>query len=195
MKTSTDKEADIMSKEKAKAEKRPFSGIYDVVSIVATAVVAVTFSFIFLFRTVGVSGNSMYPTLHDFDRIILSAFDFVPENGDIVVTCQPSKSTAIEDVLVKRIIATGGQTVDIDFENGVVYVDGVALDEPYINEPTRDREDFFSAVTVPEGYVFVMGDNRNHSTDSRDNRVGLIREEYILGELLFRMMPSFGMVE
>ena len=171
--------------------KKPFTGVYDVVSIVATAVVAVTIAFVFFFRTVGVSGNSMYPTLHDYDRIILSAFLYEPQNGDIVVTCQPSESTAIEDVLVKRVIATGGQTVDIDFETSTVYVDGVALDEPYINEPTRDREDFYAPVTVPEGYIFVMGDNRNHSTDSRDSRVGLIREEYILGKALFRVMP-FG---
>lgn len=180
--------------EKKTAKKKPFSGLYDIVSIIATAVVAVVIAFVFFFRTVGVSGSSMYPTLSDYDRIILSAYLFEPENGDIVVTCQPNKSPAIEDTLVKRVIAKGGQTVDIDFDNGIVYVDGVALDEPYINEPTRDREDFYAPVTVPEGYVFVMGDNRNHSTDSRDNRVGLIREEYILGKALFRIMP-FGQFE
>ncbi len=183
------------SEKKNTPEKKPFSGLYDLVSVLATAVVAVAIAFVFVFRTVGVSGSSMYPTLENYDRIILSAFLYEPENGDIVVTCQPSKSPAIEDVLIKRVIATGGQTVDIDFENSIVYVDGVALDEPYINEPTRDREDFYEPVTVPEGYVFVMGDNRNHSTDSRDSRIGLIREEYILGKLLFRMMPSFGKVE
>ncbi|MBQ2842538.1 MAG: signal peptidase I [Clostridia bacterium] len=171
--------------------KGTLSSIFDFVSIVATAVVAVAFAFIFLFRTVGVVGSSMYPTLENGNRIILSAFTYSPENGDIVVTCQPNDSYAIEDVLVKRVIATAGQTVDIDFEKGIVYVDGEMLDEPYINEPTHDREDFNRPVTVPEGYVFVMGDNRNHSTDSRDNRVGLIREEYILGEALFRMLP-FG---
>lgn len=171
--------------------KDSLSGIYDIVSIIATAFVAVAFAFIFIFRTVGVVGTSMYPTLDNGERIILSAFSFTPESGDIVVTCQPSKSTVIEDVLVKRIIATAGQTVDIDFESGTVYVDGQALDEPYVNEPTYRREDFYAPVTVPEGYVFVMGDNRNHSTDSRDSRVGLIREEYVLGEALFRMLP-FG---
>lgn len=176
---------------KKTSEKKPFSGVYDMVSIIATAVVAVAIAFIFIFRTVGVSGNSMYPTLNNYDRIILSAFLYEPENGDIVVTCQPSKSSVVEDVLIKRVIATSGQTVDIDFENGIVYVDGVALDEPYINEPTYDRENFYAPVTVPEGYVFVMGDNRNHSTDSRDSRVGFIREEYILGKALFRMLP-FG---
>ncbi len=167
------------------------STCFDFVSIISTAIVAVAIVFIFFFRTVGVVGNSMYPTLHNTDRIILTASYGEPENGDIVVTCQPSKSPLIPDVLVKRVIATAGQTVDIDFDNGIVFVDGVALDEPYINEPTYDREDFYKPVTVPEGYVFVMGDNRNASTDSRDSRVGLIREEYILGEALFRIAP-FG---
>lgn len=174
-------------------ENKFAKNIFDIVSILATAVVAVAVAFAFVFRTVGVVGNSMYPTLKDTDRIILSAFTYDAEYGDIVVTCQPSESSLIPDTLVKRIIATEGQTVDIDFEEGIVYVDGVALDEPYINEPTHDREDFYAPVTVPEGYVFVMGDNRNHSTDSRDNRVGLIREEYVLGEALFRLVP-FGKI-
>lgn len=176
-------------------EKKGKSGLvstcFDFVSIISVAIVAVALSFIFFFRTVGVVGDSMYPTLHNTDRIILTASYGEPEYGDIVVTCQPSKSPLIPDVLVKRVIATEGQTVDIDFQKGVVYVDGVALDEPYINEPTHDRESFDRPVTVPEGHVFVMGDNRNASTDSRDHRVGFIREEYILGKALFRIMP-FG---
>ena len=163
---------------------------FDVVSILTGAVVAVAVVFIFLFRTVGVVGSSMYPTLHNADRIVLTAFYGDVQQGDIIVSCQPCESP-IPDVLVKRVIATEGQTVDIDFEKGVVYVDGVALDEPYINEPTHDRESFTGEVTVPEGYVFVMGDNRNNSTDSRDDRVGFIREEYLLGKALFRVAP-FG---
>lgn len=176
-------------------EKKEKSGLvyscFDIISIIATAIVAVALVFIFLFRTVGVVGDSMFPTLQNTNRIILSASYGEPQYGDIVVTCQPSKSPQIPDVLVKRVIATEGQTVDIDFDEGVVYVDGVALDEPYINEPTHDRESFTEPVTVPEGHVFVMGDNRNHSTDSRDDRVGFIREEYILGKALFRVVP-FG---
>ena len=165
--------------------------IYDVVEIMVTAAVTVAVLFIFLCRTVGVSGSSMVPTLEDGDRIILSAAVFEPQRGDIVVTCQPSKVSYIEPTLVKRVIATGGQTVDIDFSEGVVYVDGEALDEPYINEITREPEGFQGPLTVPEGYVFVMGDNRNRSTDSRDARVGLIREDYLLGRALFRVSP-FG---
>ena len=175
---------------KKSKNKESGNGIYDFVSILATAVICVAIAFTFLFRTVGVVGGSMKPTLQNGDRIILSAFIGKPEYGDIVVTCQPSKSEIIEDILVKRVIATQGQTVDIDFATGTVFVDDVALDEPYTAEPTWDREDFYEPVTVPEGYVFVMGDNRNNSTDSRDKRVGLIRKEYILGKALFRIQPE-----
>lgn len=163
---------------------------FDLVSIISSAGIIVAIIFVFVFRTVGVSGSSMYPTLHDKDRIILSAFD-KPEQGDVVVTCQPSSFSYIEPTLVKRVIATGGQTVDIDFGRGKVFVDGVELVEPYINELTRDAESFTAPVTVPEGYIFVMGDNRNASTDSRDSRVGLIRDDYVLGKALFRVVP-FG---
>lgn len=172
-------------------ESSPYSILFDIVSIIATSAIIVGFAFIFCFRTVGVSGSSMYPTLKDGDRIILSAFITEPKYGEIVVTCQPSSFDYIESTLVKRVIATEGQTVDIDFTEGVVYVDGIALDEPYINEPPHEDEGFQGPVTVPEGYVFVMGDNRNASTDSRDFRVGFIREDYIMGKALFRIAP-FG---
>lgn len=178
--------------EQTKAESTGKVGMmFDLVSILATSVIAVAVVFIFLFRTVGVVGNSMNPTLDWGDRIILSAFDIEPKQGEIVVTCQPAKSPIIEDTLVKRVIATEGQTVDIDFEQGIVYVDGVALDEPYIKEPTHNREDFVGPLTVPEGYLFVMGDNRNGSTDSRSDLVGLIRKEYVMGKALCRIVP-FG---
>lgn len=181
--------------EKAAKEKNGITGtVFDLVSVFATACVAVALAFMFIFRTVGVIGTSMWPTLDTNDRIILTASYGEPEYGDIVVTCQPDSSEEIPDVLVKRVIATEGQTVDIDFEKGIVYVDGAALDEPYTAEPTWEEEDFRGPVTVPEGCVFVMGDNRNHSTDSRDNRIGFISEEYIMGRALFRLVP-FGEIE
>jgi signal peptidase I len=174
-----------------KKEEPKGSFIYDMVGVAVTSVVIVAIAFSFIFRTVGVNGSSMFPTLEDKDRIILSAYPYKPHTGDIVVTCQPSKVDYIEPTLVKRIIATEGQTVDIDFVLGIVYVDGEALDEPYVNEPVHKPESFTGPVTVPEGYVFVMGDNRNASTDSRDSRVGLIREDFLLGKALFRIHP-FG---
>ena len=181
----------VSEKEKKYNESGLTTFVYDTVSVIATAVVAVAVVFMFVFRTVGVVGDSMWPTLNTGDRIVLTAAYGEPEYGDIVVTCQPDLSNVIPDTLVKRVIATEGQTVDIDFTKGKVYVDGVELDEPYTADPTRDREDFNGPVVVPEGCVFVMGDNRNHSTDSRDNRVGFIREEYVMGKALFRIAP-FG---
>ena len=94
---------------------------------------------------------------------------------------------------VKRVIATGGQTVDIDYESNSVYVDGVLLDEPYIREPmddiTADPNRAQTHFEVPEGEIFVMGDNRNNSDDSRDIRIGSIDEDYILGKAVFSLLP------
>ena len=99
--------------------------------------------------------------------------------------------------IVKRIIATEGQTVDIDFDDGVVYVDGKALDEPYVNAPVHDRENFEGKITVPKGSVFVMGDNRNASTDSRDARLGCVDTRYIMGRVYFTLFPvkNIGVVK
>lgn len=171
-----------------KSEK--LGGLFDIVSIFASATVIVTVAFLVFFRTIAVDGESMIQTLQDKDRLIISAFAD-PEPGDIVVTCQPSYISYIESTLVKRVIATEGQTVDIDFEKGIVYVDGEALDEPYTNTPTNREEGMPFPIVVPEGHIFVMGDNRNGSSDSRDIRIGTIRTEYVLGKALFRIMP-FG---
>lgn len=181
-------------KNENKTQSTLTSTVFDIVSILSTAIVAVALVFMFVFRTVGVFGTSMVPTLDHLDRIVLSAFYGEPQHGDIVVTCQPNESERIEDTLVKRVIATEGQTVDINFDEGIVYVDGVALDEPYTNTPTNESEGFEGPVTVPDGHVFVMGDNRNGSTDSRSSLVGFIREEYIMGKALFRIAP-FGEFE
>lgn len=185
-----------MKEKNTKKEKNPLiNTVFDIVSIVATAVIAVGICFSFLFRTIQVSGDSMLPTLENGEQIILQSVYNEPKNGDIVVTAQPNESPVIEDVLIKRIIATEGQTVSLELNpNGRyydVYVDGVKLDEPYISEPVIRLLDYREPVTVPEGYVYVMGDNRNGSTDSRDDRIGMIREEYIMGKAVFRTAP-FG---
>ncbi len=151
----------------------------------------VTILFVFAIRLVGVSGSSMYPTLNNRDFLILlsNVFYSEPERGDIVVLTVPAFET---EPIVKRVIATEGQTVDIDFEAGEVYVDGVLQQEPYINEPThRDYElGLEYPAVVPEGCIFVLGDNRNNSTDSRYAPVGMVDKRYVLGKVLFLIFPG-----
>lgn len=164
------------------------SELFEWLETVAFSLVAVVFVFTFIFRIVGVDGKSMQNTLQDGDRLIISHLFYQPKAGDIVVVTQPN---AVNKPLIKRIIALGGQTVDIDTERGLVYVDGVVINEPYIKEPTVriPNPPMTFPYTVPEGKVFVMGDNRNNSLDSRSTDVGPIDERYILGKAIFRIFP------
>ena len=164
--------------------------LHDLVYILAI----VTLIFVFALRVVSVDGDSMYPTLVHTDRMALLSNVFLNEEnlerGDIIVTIAPNFT---DDPIVKRVIATPGQTVDIDFDKGIVYVDGVALEEDYINEPTTRQ--FYDQgtqlpLTVDEGHVFVLGDNRNHSSDSRVGDIGQIDMENILGKVVFILLPG-----
>lgn len=181
-----------LSPEELAAQKK--SEAFDWLQCIVTALLVCVLVFTFLFRTVGVIGSSMVPTLHEGDRLIIWSLFYEPEQGDVVVL---RKESFKEEPIVKRVIATEGQTVDIDFEEGIVYVDGVALDEDYVNSPTNVPEDFTKPVTVPEGCVFVMGDNRNQSTDSRRATIGCVDTRYILGKAVFRLMPlsSIGLID
>ena len=161
--------------------------IFDWVQSLVVALLVCVLLFTFIGRIVNVSGTSMLDTLRNNDRIVISDLFYTPKRGDIVVLRKTSFS---DEPIVKRVIALGGQTVNIDFEKGVVYVDGEALDEPYILEPTRRRIDFEDETLVPEGCVFVMGDNRNGSTDSRDLRIGCVDERLIIGKALFLLIPG-----
>ncbi len=167
--------------------------LFDAIDVVVSAFVLGVLIFLFCFRTVGVFGSSMEQTLLEGDRLVISDLFYTPKQGDIVVV---RKLSYKQDAIVKRVIAMEGQTVDIDFDAGVVYVDGVALDEPYTNTPTNVREDFSGPITVPEGCVFVMGDNRNRSSDSRTNAIGCVDTRLIVGRVLFRLLPfsKFGSV-
>ena len=152
------------------------------------ALVGLILIFTFIGRIIGVDGESMMPTLHNKDMLLLQSIGYTPGQGDVVVL---SKNTFHDGApIVKRIIAVEGQTVDIDFVSGAVYVDGAALDEPYILEPMRELPpEYATHVEVPEGSVFVMGDNRNNSTDGRAPSIGVVDERCILGRALFVLLP------
>ena len=153
--------------------------------VIAVVVASVVRNFIF--TVVKVDGQSMMPTLNDSDRMIVWQLGYDPEQGDIVVFNPPGYS---DDVYwIKRVIATEGQTVKIDYAANSVYVDGEKIDEPYLGEPMRDPQNstWLTEAEVPEGCVFVMGDNRNNSDDGRD--IGPISEERIVGEAVLRFWP------
>ena len=163
--------------------------VYDWARSLIAAVVGVVLLFTFLVRLIGVSGPSMQNTLYTGDRIlVLNSLlcDFQP--GDVVVV--NAYNAPLDETLVKRIIAVGGQTVDIDFITGTVYVDGEALDEPYIKEPTYTADGVSFPLTLEEDEVFIMGDNRNHSTDSRSAQLGPVKEGYIQGKAVFLLFPG-----
>ena len=164
--------------------------LYDWMQCIVSAIICGIFIFVFVGRTIGVEGNSMLQTLHWNDRVIMTGLFYTPKNGDIVIFRPPSDAFGATP-LVKRVIAVEGQTIDINFETGEVFVDGIVIDEAhYINEPTYSRMNFVGPLTVPDGHVFVMGDNRNYSSDSRDSRVGTVDTRYILGKVLFLLMPG-----
>lgn len=146
--------------------------------------------FLIFFRIIVVSGDSMYSTLLDGDYVLLLNNLFYPEpqQGDIVVISKKDFDNG--KPIVKRIIATEGQTVDIDFLNGIVYVDGFALEEDYINSPTTNEEGMQFPLVVQENCIFVLGDNRGVSLDSRNPRIGQVDKREVLGKAVFLMIPG-----
>lgn len=151
------------------------------------ALVFIILLFTFVGRIIGVQGESMMATLHNGDMLLLQSVGYHPKQGDVVVL---TKESFMEEPIVKRVIAVGGQTVDIDYDAGEVRVDGQVLDEPYIREEMQmPAWETIDSVTVPEGCVFVMGDNRNHSSDSRVPQLGVVDERYIIGRALFIVFP------
>ena len=170
-------------------ERIPGREAYEWARSLVAAVLFITLVFTFAVRMMGVSGPSMIPTLQDGDRLIVinAALCGTYRVGDIVIA---RKESFDEKPIVKRVIATGGQTVDIDFDLGRVYVDGALLEEEYINDLTYLEEGTEFPLTVPEGSVFLMGDNRNHSNDSRDERLGPVDERLIIGKAVFLLFPG-----
>ena len=176
-------------------EKIPGRDVYETVSSLVSALLVVVLVFTFLVRLMGVSGPSMIPTLQDGDRLLVVnslvwSLGYEPKQGDIVVLNKTTVEHLGGVAIVKRVIATAGQTVDIDFNLGQVYVDGELLDEDYINDYTYREEGTVFPLTVPEGEVFLMGDNRNHSNDSRDSSLGTVDTRLLIGKAVFLVFPG-----
>ncbi len=194
--------------ENAEETNRTFiNDVYDWFDIIISAIVVIVLLFTFVFKIVGVDGSSMERTLHGgtndsaavhADRLVISNLFYTPKNGDIVVISRNYNNAINSDSegpIIKRVIATEGQTVDIDFEAGKVIVDGKELDEPYVSSPIVQHDVEFPLV-VEEGKIFVLGDNREVSLDSRSSEIGLVDTRYVLGKALCRIFPlgEFGSI-
>lgn len=202
-------EEDTADKKEDEEKSGFFSDVLEITESVFMSIFVVLLIFTFVARPVTVDGRSMYPTLEDEDKLIMNSLFCSPDVGDIVIVDNQNgytldtdgetviKNQGLEKRIIKRVIATEGQTVDIDFIEHTVKVDGELRDEPFIAEATSYNPGGFEyPITVPKGYVFVMGDNRNNSTDSRDSHVGLVKKDDIMGEAVFRFYPisKFGFI-
>ncbi len=182
---------DKTPKNKTKEKLSLVDEILDWLKTICITFIWVILVFTFVARTARVEGRSMQPTLVENDFLILRSFGYKPAQGDIVAcNCE-----GLGKVIVKRVVAKGGQEVDIDFDAGKVYVDGELFEIEGIPNITTDRESNYNyPIKVPEGKYFVMGDNRQESTDSRSAYVGFVDREDILGKAVLRIFPleKFG---
>ena len=194
---------------KPKEKKTPVREVFDWVEIIALSLSFVLLMFSYVARQARVEGGSMRETFHDGESIIISNMFYKPKQNDIVVFQVPN-SPLTQEPIIKRVIAVAGQTVYIDFEKWAVYVYDDAsltvdqvlatvkpLDEPYIEAMrvssnsgrSMNRGSYTYPMTIKEGMIFCMGDNRNGSTDSRSSLLGPVDERYVLGKVLFRIWP------
>ena len=178
--------------------------IFEWIEVVVSALLVVVLVFTFIFRVANIVGDSMQNTFFEGQKVVITNWFYTPKAGDVVVVSRNAKNsgTTTDDngPIIKRVIATEGQQVNIDFATGTVYVDGVALEEPYTKTPTNLKGDVDFPRYVPEGHVFCLGDNRNESLDSRFSSIGdegMIDTRYILGKVALRILPlsEFGKVD
>lgn len=171
------------------------SSLFDYLEIFVYSAIAVVLIFTFGFRLTNVMGPSMEDTLIQDEKLLISNLFYEPEQGDIVVFHELGY---YNEPIVKRVIATEGQVVDIDFSTWTVTVDGVPIEEDYrkLTAGTQLTSDYTYPMTVPENCLFVMGDNRNHSADSRSSLIGFVDCRQILGRVICRISPfdRFGAV-
>lgn len=173
--------------------------LFDWVDTVVIALISVVIIFTFFFRIATIVGPSMQNTLYSGEKVVISNLFYEPKYGDIVVISRNINNNFDKPIhgsepIIKRVIATEGQFVDIDFAEGIVYVGPdlahmTPLEEPYAKAPTTRYFDVEFPLYVEEGHVFVLGDNRNDSLDSRDSSIGIVDERYILGKAIYRIWP------
>ncbi|MDD6799005.1 MAG: signal peptidase I [Firmicutes bacterium] len=165
------------------------SELFDWLEVFVLSITIVFTLFTFILRIAVVDGSSMVDTLHHGEPLIISELFYTPKRGDIIVFQKPGVNN--NNPLVKRIIATEGDTVEIDFDEWVIKVNGEIIDEPYLNKLERPMTGwaYGDSYTVPEGCLFVLGDNRVNSSDSRSTRVGAVDTRYIIGKVIMRLNP------
>lgn len=176
-----DNEVDTKKKVKQTNEKL---NVFEIFEAIIAAFFVITLVFTFIFRVFSVDGPSMKPTLQDGDKVVVSTMGYKAQKGDVVVL---SSTDGLKKPIIKRVVAVAGDTVDINFTTGVVTVNGI--EEHYTDELTTQQFDVAFPLTVPEGTVFVLGDNRGVSLDSRSTQVGCVDERLIVGKVLFRFFP------
>lgn len=178
-------QSDVIKVEKKSViEKLTDFNLYDFSDSVIYALIAITVIFVFFLRVFSIEGPSMTPTLHDKDKVVVASFGSKYEKGDVVVI---GKTNNFSESLVKRVIAVSGDKVYINFSTGKVYVNELELVEYYVNSPTERQYDIAFPITVPEGSVFLLGDNRNNSLDSRSSLIGCVDERSVIGRVLFKL--------
>ena len=173
--------------------------VFEWLDVVISAIIVVVITFTFVFRIATIDGDSMQNTLHEGEKVIITNMFYEPKVNDIVVISRNAENMVGEDSedklpIIKRVIAVEGQTVDIDFNKGLVYVDGEVIDDSYAKTPTNlsYNDGVRFPVKVPKNCVFVLGDNRNDSLDSRSSKIGkngMVDERYILGKTILRIYP------
>ncbi len=166
-----------------------WNSIYEFAELIVGAVCLMLFLTSFVFRTADVDGDSMNPTLFHNEKLVVlinnNVFGKI-KKGDIVVINQPNP---FNESIIKRVIGEEGDVIDIDFEKGEVWINGILQEEDYVNTPTNRFEGVEFPVTVPTGCVFVLGDNRNYSSDSRYPGIGMVDKRYINAKTVFRYQP------
>lgn len=186
-----------IEEEQPQTKTSPSKEFLEWLEVLSVAIICVVLVFSFFFRVATISGNSMLNTLHNGDKVIITNLNYEPRQGDIVVVSRNIENSAegeseSQEPIIKRVIAVGGQTVDIDFEKGIVYVDGTPLKENYLGSPTNKSGDVEFPIYVPKGHIFILGDNRMDSLDSRFSVIGkggIVDNRYVLGHAVFRFFP------